>query len=372
MDDRIEHLERLTALHREGALSDDEFRAEKLRVLAGDRGVRPADSDAEPQPEPPVPPPAIPPPVVSPPPPVSPAADLRPTPRAPAPPPVEVGSDPDFGERFVEPPEARRTGPGLWIALAVALVVVVLAGAVWFMRSTPIAEPPRSTIGSAGPRAPSVDDAALGPLPGAPVADDMANEMAMNEMEPAQEPAATEATTDGSDVSAALAISDPTDCRFGADGSRAFDSLLSRSGDGWNTDGPVQLGAMTLTPKLKVSQVNPKRPADEEPADDKAAAPQRTPATRYYATARAPDGVTWNGLSFSRLVRSHTARPGGGTVDRRGLTFREEPAAVRARLSGLGLDVPAGGRPLTGSCRGEMRLESIPGGSALVCERRCG
>lgn len=364
MDERIEQLERLAALHREGALSDDEFRAEKLRVMAGDRGARPAEADPDPEPEPPVPPPPVPPP-----PPVSPAADLRPPPRAP----VEAGSDPDFGDRFVAAPEARRTGRGLWIALAVAAVVVVLAGAVWFMRSAPIAEPPPSTIGAAAPRASSADDAALGAMPDSTLGNEIGgNEMGGNEMEPAEEPEETEAAADGSDVSAVLALSDPADCRFGADGSRAFDSLLSRSGDSWNTDGPVRLGAMTLTPKLQVSQVNPKRPANEEPADNKAAAPQRTPATRYYATARAPDGVTWNGLSFSRLVRSHTARPGGGTVDRRGLTFREQPAAVRARLSGLGIDVPAGGRRLGGSCRGEMRLESIPGGSALVCERRCG
>ena len=347
MDDRIAQLERLAALHREGALSDDEFRAEKLRVLAGDRAVPPTPKPpaVEPDPEPVAPPLAV-----------SPVADRR-SPVATA----EVGPDPDFGERFVAQPPARA-GRGVWIAVAVAAVVAVLAGAVWFMRSTPIAESQRSTIGSAAPRAPSPDDRALGALPDA---DPTVESGSVEEPEEAADGGA-------SDVSAALSLADPADCRFAADGSRAFDALLSRSGDGWDTDGPVRLGAVTLTPKLEVSQVNPTRPEGEEPADDTAAAPQREPSTRYYATARAPDGVTWNGLRFSRLVRSHLARPGGGTVDRRGLTFRDPPAAVRARLSGLGVDVPAGGRALDGSCRGEIRLESIPGGSALVCERRCG
>ena len=371
MDDRIEQLERLAALHREGALSDDEFRAEKLRVLAGERGTGP---QPEVVPLPPLPPPPAagatpgsdPEQAVPTPPPVSPAADLRPPV---APPVVEVGSDPDFGDRFVEPPAPRRTG--LWIGLAVAAVVLVMAGAVWFMRSTPAADSQRSTIGSAAPRASSPDDAALGGMPGEAINGAALDDEPGNTVDPVEEPDA-DAAAGGSDVSAALALSDPADCRFAAGGTRAFDSLLSRSDGGWNTDGPVQLGAVTLTPKLEVSQVNPLRPADEEPVDDEAAAPQRAAATRYYSTARAPDGVSWNGLRLSRLVRSHLARPGGGTVDRRGLTFREEPAALRARLSGLGVDVPAGGRPLGGSCRGEMRVESIPGGSALVCERRCG
>lgn len=354
MDTRIAQLERLAALHRDGALTDDEFRQEKLRVLAGDRAetvdepVRIAEPVAEPLP-----------------PPVSPVATAQ-EPVAPVPPPLQSGRDLEFGDRFevVEEPR-RRSGLGLALAIGAA---VVLALAVWFMRSTPVDETPRSTIGSAEPRERSPDEIVL-------------DGMTANALAPADRLAETSAKAEdddkaeepqGSDIAGDLALANPGSCGFGAQGQAAFDALLSRSGGAWDAKGPVRLGSVTLTPKLEVSQINPTRPAGEEPADPAAAAPQREPSTRYYSTARAPDGVTWNGLKFSRLVRSHVARPGGGTVDRRGLTFLEEPGAVRTKLSGLGVDVPAAGRPLGGSCRGEMRLETIPGGSALVCERRCG
>lgn len=344
MDTRIAQLERLAALHRDGALTDDEFRQEKLRVLAGRR----TDPEVEPgSAQEPLPP-------------VSPAVTLR-EPVASLSPPLESGRDPDFGDRFEAAEEPRRRS-GLWIALAVGTVLLVLTLAVWFMRSTPIEDASRSTIGSAEPRVPSPDEVVL---------DGMADNAMLPDEKPAEEPEA-EPEPEGSDIAGALALANPGSCGFGAQGQAAFDALLSRSGNGWNTKGPVRLGAVTLTPKLEVSQINPTRPAGEEPTDEEAAAPQREPSTRYYSTARAPDGVTWNGLKFSRLVRTHVARPGGGTVDRRGLTFLEEPAVVRAKLTRLGLDVPPGGRSLGGSCSGEVRLETIPGGSALVCERRCG
>ena len=334
MDDRLDRLERLAALHRDGALSDDEFREEKLRVLGG----RPSDERYE-TPTPPL---------------VSPAGS-RSVPAPVAPTEWTAESEPRFAELpgESEVPPRRR---GFVTGLAIAAVIAVLIAAVLFARSISVDDAPRSSIGSVEPRPLSSGDrAALDAVP--------ENTMAA-EPEPEPEPAER-------DVASALVLSDPAGCGFNAEGRKAFDALLSRSGDEWATDGPIRLGAVTLTPRLEVSQVNPVPPAGAESGDETAAAPQLPPSVRYYSSARAPEGVTWNGLRFSRLVRSHLSRPDGGSLDRRGLTFLEEPAALRRTLEKAGVEVPAGGRALGGSCAGTMRVEAIPGGSALTCERRC-
>ncbi len=335
MDDRLDRLERLAALHREGALTDDEFREEKLRVLGGRRIDEP--------PEPAGPPP------------VSPAMS-KPVPAPVAPSEWAEEPEPRFVDLPAEPaaPSRRR---GVVVGLAVAAVIAVLIAAVLFARSISV-DAPRSSVGSAESRQASPrDSAALDAVP--------ENAMA------AEPEAETETETPERDVASALELSDPSRCRFGTEGREAFDALLSRSGGEWAADGPVRLGAVTLTPKLEVSQVNPVPPAGAEPRDDTAAAPQVEPSIRYYASARAPDGVVWNGLRFSRLVRSHLSRPDGGSLDRRSLTFLEDPDQVRRTLARAGVDVPPDGRALGGACSGTMRVEAIPGGSALTCERRC-
>ncbi len=342
MDDRIERLERLAALHRDGTLNDDEFREEKLRVLGGRR----AEPDL-PRPEP-LPPSVSPLRSRSTDTPVSPREWSR------EPDPVLADlPDPGAGDRV---PDARRGRP--WVKwVAIAAVVAVLIAAALFARSIGISDAPRSSIGTAEHREAPGDEAALNarvePAP-------------QNTIEPAEQPDERK-----DDLAASLALTDPADCEFSSEGRRAFDALLSRSGDGWSAGGPVRLGTATLTPRVVVSQVNPVPSEGGEPADETAAAPQVAPSVRTSSSVRAPDGLTWNGLSFSRLVRSHLSRPDGGTMERRGLTFREPPEAVRQALEGAGVDVPAGGRSLGGSCPGTMRVEAIPGGSALTCERRC-
>ena len=111
MADWIEQLERLTQLHKAGALTDEEFAAQKARLLAASN-----------QPASPPPPP---PPVVAP---VPPAYTPEPVAAAPA------------WEPADEEP-ARSGGVPKWVLVAVPAALAVLAAAAWF----------GSSLGSGGP-----------------------------------------------------------------------------------------------------------------------------------------------------------------------------------------------------------------------------
>ena len=312
MDDRITRLERLAALHREGALSDDEFRNEKLRVLAG--------RDLEADPVAPTPPAAEEPAV----PPAEPAVVEEP-------PLYSVTGPPDdepVADPYLPPPPKRSSAR--WWLIGTGAVILALIGAIWYASSIPIADAPRSSIGTAGPRV------AAAP---APVVE-----------EPEEE--------GPTDVSDALTFSNAGQCEFGGEAERAFKALLSERDGEWTTGGPVTLGALTLTPKLEVE-----RSTDDGPG-----------SARYYAYARAPDGVRWNGLTLSRIVHSLNLPAESDSQEERSITFRDDPDRVQRVLRDLGVTVPVGEdyRALEdGACGGSMQIKAIPGGSALVCQWGC-
>ena len=313
MDDRITRIERLAALHRDGALTDDEFRDEKLRVLGGR-----AEIGADPIP------PADP---VDPPEPIAPPPRPVPAEAVVADEPVAIELEPVFEPELA--PEGR-SGPSWWI-IGTAVVIAALLGAIWYASTITVADAPRSSVGTATTRRLAT--------PAEPVL-------------PEPEPVAT-------DVSDALAFSDPGQCQFGPSGDRAFRALLSERDGEWGSDGPVRLGPLTLTPKLDVS-----RTGSEEGLE----------TVRYTASARAPEGVEWNGLTLSRLIHSLNLPDGTDPLEERSLTFLEDPKRVGRVLRTLGVSVPVGdgSRELEdGACGGTMRIKAIPGGSALVCQWGC-
>lgn len=320
MNDRITRIERLAALHREGALTDDEFRDEKLRVLSGRAtSDEPLEEGAEIAARP-----SQPPPVVS-----RPAPPIEPIPAFFE---EEVTEEPEpLGDPYAPEPRGRSRAP--WWVGGLLVLVVALVGAVWFARSITVADAPRSSVGTAAPRRP------------APPQDPLPDEVTVEE-----EP---------TDVSNALAFSNAGQCEFAGQAERAFEALLSRRGGEWTTDGPVRLGAMTLTPRLEV-----KRSTDDDGMT----------SASYYSTARAPDGVLWNGLKLSRLVHSLNLPAETDSLEERSITFLEEPERVQRALRDLGVSVPVGEgyRELEdGACGGSMQIKAIPGGSALVCQWGC-
>ena len=314
MDDRITRIERLAALHRDGALTDDEFRDEKLRVLAGSAAAPPVEEvEPAPPPEQPLPPP---------PPPFVPTLVVVEEEAIEEPAPI-LGP--------YEPAAPRPSRAGWWVGGLLVLAAAIVA-AVWYARSITLADAPRSSVGTAASR------------------------QLASPATPVPEPVVEDEPTDLSD---ALAFSNPGQCEFGGEGDRAFGALLSRQGGEWGTDGLVRLGALTLTPKLEV-----KRSVGDDGME----------STSYYSTARAPDGVLWNGLKLSRLVHSLNLPAESDSLEERSITFVEDPHRVGRVLRDLGVSVPVGDgyRELEdGACGGSMQVKAIPGGSAMVCQWGC-
>ena len=312
MDDRLDRLERLAALHCDGALTNDEFREEKLRVL--DAGWTAGQ-------------PAMPP---------SPPVQAEPVPLGPSPA-TETGRDPDFGEREPFDLEARRGGVP-WLLVAVAVLVVL--GAAALFASSAFRDTSPMPVPTVGKRA----------------AADPAYEAILNAVAP--EPVVEPEKPEVADLGAALAFRDAGNCEFTASAEQAFRALLTEGPDRWSPTGPVQLAGVSATPELEV--IN---------KDDVIEG-----GRIYVSSTRLPEGTLWNGLKLSRLVRSHGSYPDTDDFDERSITFLEEPERVQRTLRRLGVSVPVGGngRGLEdGSCGGVMTISAIPGGSALTCQWGC-